>query len=697
MNLSAGERYLLTDEKSYIALTSGKAEVYAVTRETVSFRQIFLMELAAGETAFPSMDEFGSIDVMIYAVEDAEFSVLPLSKAEPSTLAPLMKQWFGRLSSLSWLRLLADRGDDVLKTWVDGTVLDGKTADMETLLEAFEDNEVIFAMLLGVRFKSQDRRLGLRLKKREKNQTRLVDKTIAELLGEEILPVDESGTGSERLEKAAFLVRCVANALKMPTESIYISPEMAKKLDSLGLLRRLIQKSGMQIRLIHLEKGWHNEDSGVMLGYISIDDEHKEPVALIPETPERYRAVTQANPEGVPITDELAAQLEEDAFLCYPGLPARKLSFSDLFKFLFRQTWTGDWKTIVSVSLVMGLIPLITPIVTETVFKDIIPVLDRKGLATVTQVLMVAGFTTAALSTVRSVTFLRLSASCSMALRAALFGRLLTLPTKFFRSFQTGDLANRMMGLEMATNLFSENFFGVLFNFVFSLWSLGLMCYYSWKLTTVALVIWIVYLVLSSFVISRLVRSERNMTVAKNKTSGILQQIFTGLVKFRGKGAEEQAYHLWGEKFAEEWKWNYSARVLKNYNAVIAAVQPIILALALYYFGLRDLAETATMSGTSGAAKELADTFTVAEPMSVATFIAFQAAYTAFNASLNAMMPVIEQLSAIRPLVENLQPILDAEPEVLEERRRRMCCPAPLKSSIYPFPTAKECRKCCTT
>lgn len=158
------------------------------------------------------------------------------------------------------------------------------------------------------------------------------------------------------------------------------------------------------------------------------------------------------------------------------------------------------------------------------------------------------------------------------------------------------------------------------------------------------------------------------MAEAKNKTSGILQQIFTGLMKFRVKGAEEQAYHLWGEKFAEEWKWNYSARVLKNYNAVIVAVQPILLALVLYYFGLRELAETTKAGVASGAEKTLEDVFAVGEPMSVATFIAFQAAYTAFNASLNAIMPVLEQLSVVRPLIENLKPILDAEPEVAEEK-----------------------------
>ena len=93
MKLSAGERYSLTDEKSYIVLTSGKAEVYAVTQQQDSFRQMFLTELAPGEAAFPSLDEFGMVDVVIYAVEDAELDLSPLADGEPASLAPMMRQW----------------------------------------------------------------------------------------------------------------------------------------------------------------------------------------------------------------------------------------------------------------------------------------------------------------------------------------------------------------------------------------------------------------------------------------------------------------------------------------------------------------------------------------------------------------------------------------------------------------------------
>ena len=661
MKLIAGERFRLHDDNSFIKLVSGKLEAYAVTRKKQSFRQIFLTELAPGQAAFPSMDEFEQIDVLVYAVEDSELTETAFAETTAQELMPLMRQWFAALVSLPWLRLLADKGDEVLRTWADGSVLAGHEQDREALLADFVDNEGIFAMLLGVRFSAQDKRLSKQMESRAKQKTRLVDETISNLLGKPVVPEEETGSGNTVLEDAAFIVRCAAQALKMPYSGIQLAPEMVRKLDQIGLLRRLVEKGGMQMRLVRLEKDWYTGDSGVLIGYYG---EKKDLAAFVPEKPGRYRMMTRENTGGIPVTDEIAKEVNTDAFLCYPGLPGRKLSTSEFLHFLVRQCWRQDWSTILAVSLVAGLIPLLTPIVTETIFKDIIPILDRKGLATVTQVVMVSGFTTAALNTVRSIALLRLSTSVDMNVKPAVISRVLSLPVKFFRSLQTGELASRILGLEQVIQLISEEIVGVIFSFLFSFWSLALMCYYSVKLTAISVVIWVVYLLAVWLIMSRLVDAQRQMTTAKNRTQGILQEIFTGLVKFRVRGAEEQAYHLWGERFAEEWKWNYKSRWLKNYNAIITAVQPVLLSLLLYYFAFKELGDNmATSSGNV-----VTDALGIGEAMTAATFIAFQAAYTAFNASLNAMIPAVESVSVVKPILENLQPILDMEPESSDER-----------------------------
>ncbi|MBR1858629.1 MAG: hypothetical protein IJ797_03955, partial [Selenomonadaceae bacterium] len=125
MKLVAGQRFRLTDENKFVFVKSGFAEVYAITRDVESFRQLFLMELFANDAAYPSMDEFEQIDVVIYAVEDTEIELIDLKKVPPLYQANLMRRWFSELIKLSWLRVMADRGDEMLIRWRNGKIFSG--------------------------------------------------------------------------------------------------------------------------------------------------------------------------------------------------------------------------------------------------------------------------------------------------------------------------------------------------------------------------------------------------------------------------------------------------------------------------------------------------------------------------------------------------------------------------------------------
>ena len=645
--LKAGERFRLQDGERLALIESGKVEVYAVTRAEGSFRQQFLVELTAGEAAFPSLDEFKQTETLIYTAEDTQIKILTFDEVSPDALKNFMRNWFAELIKLPWLRLLADKGDDVLGTWLDGTVLESA----DDLTEAFRENEEIFSMLLGVRFQAEDKSFSQRVEVRSRNQWRLLDNSIANLLGEETTQYSETTERAERLEEASFIVRRAAVALNMPTDNIKIDPEIVRKLDQIRLIRRLVQKGNMQMRLIELVEDWHKNDSGVIIGYYG---ERKTLSVFVPTAPGKYKLITKDKPEGFPITDDVAAQIDKSAFECYAGFPARELKILDLMKFIFKQCWFSDYKTVIVISLVAGIIPLAMPLVTETIFADIIPILDRQGLATVTQVIMVTSFTTASLGIVRTIAVMRITTRMNMATEAALWGRLLTLPTKFFRQFTSGELASRMNGISVIKGLVSADFIGSLFGFVFSFWSVFLMCYYSLKLTAVAIVIWLIYAIITAFIYRRVIGFQRNLIAANNKEAGIVQQIFKGLAKFREHGAENQAFWLWSGVFGETWKWNLKLRWQSNYNAIIGSVQPFILTMALYY-----IAVYGTNEGANGQ---------TVQGITYAQFIAFQGAFSSFNATLNGIVPLIGQYFAIQPHIENLRPILKEVPESVGEK-----------------------------
>ena len=645
--LKAGERFQLPVADQSALIVSGNVEVYAVSTDQSSFRQQFLAKLNAGQAAFPIFDEFQLTDTILFACDDTQITIQSFDEFAPDRLKALMLDWFSELIKLPWLRLLADKGDDILITWLSRCAL-----SQNNLIETFRYNQEILSMLLGARFNAEDKRFICRLKVRSRNQRRLLENSIAGLLGTEATTYSETTERAVRLEEATFIVRSVAQALNMPVDNIRLEADLVRRMDQIRLLRRLIQKGNMQMRLIDLASDWHHQDSGVIIGYFGAD---KVLSAFVPVAPNRYKLVNTYQPSGIELTDSLAAQIDKSAFECYAGFPTKKLKIWDLIKFIFRQCWIADYKTVIGVSLIAGLIPLVMPLVTETIFADIIPILDRQGLATVTQVIMVTSFTTASFGIVRSIAVMRITTRMNMATEAALWNRLMTLPTKFFRRFTSGELASRMNGISVIKNLVSAEFIGGLFGFVFSFWSIFLMCYYSMKLTAAAVAVWLVYCVITAFIYRRVISFQRKLIDATNKEAGIVQQIFKGLAKFREHGAQTQAYWLWSRVFGETWKWNLKLRWQANYNIIIGSVQPFVLSMCLYYIAVYGLDHVGPNGQTI-------------QGITYAQFIAFNAAFSAFNATLNGMIPLVGQYFAIQPQIENLRPILNEVPESVGDK-----------------------------
>ena len=176
------------------------------------------------------------------------------------------------------------------------------------------------------------------------------------------------------------------------------------------------------------------------------------------------------------------------------------------------------------------------------------------------------------------------------------------------------------------------------------------MCYYSLKLTAAALAVWFVWFIVIGFIYRRVISFQRNLIAASNKESGLLLQIFTGLSKFRVHGSEEQAYYLWSKVFGETWNWNLKLRWQANYNSIIGSVQPFILTMLLYHIAVYGMGEGPNQG------------------IGYAQFMAFQAAFTTFNGSLGALIPLVAQFFTIQPHIDNLKPILEEEPETTDEK-----------------------------
>ena len=650
-SLREGERFYFEKEGLLGLIYAGEVEVYASTSD--GHERLFLLSCSKGAYFFGLQDEFKKVELYLFAKTEVTLhlygadSLPELLTSGVEQLRHGMRTWFKALLDLQWLYFFAVREDEFVGQWELDDFL--KEDNGRELWQTFQEHQKVLALLLFGQFHSLQKYFTNRLEQRRAKKEKLLRASLSTLTGEENFELLVESTKVKANDNIVYIVRRAAKFFQMDAAGIELPGEVQKQLYGQALLKRLVFKGGMQLRRVELKGDWYLKDGGVFFAW-----RKGEPVVLLPEKPGRYRLYQEKFPQGEEVTGDLAETLACEAYVCYAGFPKRSLKVRDLLSFMYHQCWKIDWQHILAASFIAGLIPVFTPIVTKTIFGDIIPLGDRQGLATITQVMMVAGFTSAAVSLVRSVAVLRVNSHVDLAAEAALWSHLLSLPAAFFKKYQTGELVNRMSGIETIRALFTSEFVSSIFNVLFSFWSVVLMCYYSLRLTLVALVVWVIYALITGFIYRRVYRYQKNLVLAANKTSAQVLQIFNGLAKFRCQGAEEQAFYLWARCFGEQWKWNLKLRWLNNYSSVINAVQPLLLAFAIYYMTIYNLEGKMNTGYLTS--------------ISYAEFLGFQAAFSSFNTALIAMIPLAVKIFSIHPQVENLRPILEAEPESADDK-----------------------------
>jgi ATP-binding cassette subfamily C protein len=646
---------------------SGVVEVFACTPlGSDNYHKMFLAQVREGESFFSPVAMLSPLEFQVFARSDCEIE--EYEDGDLRKLADGVSDWFFKLTSLQWVRYLVGMRDEHLVKWdsrsifredddPQGLLASGRLAEglftVEDFASVLTDHMEILSMLVGAQFEKDDRGVEAKTELRVRYREKVLSEAIQNLLSTEFPGMPGREPPGESADPVRFAVAAAARFLGMEAENIAIPSDVAAKMDSVTKMRRMIKKANMQVRLASLPEGWHKKDGGVFLGYYGEKSGAEEMVALLPQGGDRYVMVGENFRAGTAVDDKTASQIKSDAFMCYAGLPPEKLRRTDIFTFMLRHTAKHDWTMVWIMSFVAGALPILMPLITESIFRDVIPINDRQALGTVTQVMLVSGFTTAIIGLVRSISLLRIKNYIGVAFESALWSRLLSLPVSFFRNYDAGNLVSRMQGVSRITDLLGDSVLSGVFNMLFSFWSLVLMFYYNVKLTMISVAVWAVYLLANVFLYRKTILAQRKLTDASNKASAQTLQILSGLTKFRLQGGEAAAFHLWSKDFGEQWQWNLKSRWYSNYTSLLNVAMPTITSIILFYV---------TMGIVEASAGE------PVPAIDGAMFMGFQSAFAGFNATLTAFVPVVSTLFSAMPFIENIMPILETDPEVTEDK-----------------------------
>ena len=404
-------------------------------------------------------------------------------------------------------------------------------------------------------------------------------------------------------------------------------------------LKKILRASNIRSRKILLENDWWLYDHGPLLGFLKED---KTPVALIRKN-KKYIVENIKTGKVIVVNNLNATAIETVVHSFFSPLPSGKISQLTLLKFILAFT-----KKDVIFFLILGvlgaLLSLFIPIMSGYIFSVIIPGGLKGSLYEIGGILLTIVIILGIINIARAIAVLRFEGKSSYKLQSAVWDRILSLKVPFFSKYDAGNLAERSLGIEKIRNILSANVMTALVAAIFSIFYLALMFYYDIKLTILALCLGVIVagftLTISQLAYKHVAGYMRLQAII----SGFMMMMIGGIQKIRMTASEDKVFDIWADKFSKQKKHYADKQKLIIIASVFTYGFPI-LATLLIYIRIYDLLTVPNSN------------------FDIGDFIAFNSAYLSFQGALISAFMVTVPIMSIKPALELLRPILEAETE----------------------------------
>ena len=411
-------------------------------------------------------------------------------------------------------------------------------------------------------------------------------------------------------------------------------------------LKKILRASNIRSRKLILNENWWLHDYGPLLAFLKID---KIPVALIWKN-KKYVLINLKTGETEIVNRTNSTNIETIVHSFFTPLPKGKLTKSILLKFILGFT-KKDLTFFLVLGILGGLMSLLIPLIAGYIFNVIVPGGIKGSLYEIGFLLFSIVVILSVINIAREIAVLRFEGKSSYKLQSAVWDRILVLKVPFFDQYDAGDLAERSLSIETVRKILSAKVMTSIVAAIFSIFYLMLMFYYDFTLTILALCLGLI-IAIFTLVISKLVIPHiRGFLKLKVIISGFMMTVFSGIQKIRMTASENRVIELWANKYSQQ-KDHYIARMkLMIIVSVFTFGFPIFSTLLIYL--------------------RIYDLFTLPQlvPFTIGDFIAFNSAYLSFQGALVAAFMIAIPLMSIKPALDLLDPILEAETEDYDDKK----------------------------
>ncbi len=407
-------------------------------------------------------------------------------------------------------------------------------------------------------------------------------------------------------------------------------------------LEYVMRICGVMYRTIKLTPGFSSNSMGPILAKRS---DNGSIVALIPSFGGKYTFLDNVTGETVRLDKKKEELFLDEAICFYKPFPTKALTKIDLVKYIFSNLDISDCLYLGFIMLVSTALGFLSPIASRALFAMLSN--QTANYMSITSLIIFMTCTMLSLQmigVVKMMMFNRIQAKISVPVEAASMMRLLSLPVSFHRKFSSGELASYNSYICSLCSMISNSVLSIGLTSIFSLAYIGQIFAFAPGLVIPSLCIIAANVVFTLISVFASMRINKERMMLQSKENGMTYALLNGIQKIKLAGAQKRAFARWADLFTQITKVNYDPPIIVKYSSVFSLAISAVGTLVLYYC-------------------------TIISGVNVADYYAFTMSYSMLSGAFMSLIGIAGTLAQFKPVLDIVKPLLDAVPEMTEEKQ----------------------------
>lgn len=405
-------------------------------------------------------------------------------------------------------------------------------------------------------------------------------------------------------------------------------------------LEYMLRPHGIMYRRVALSDDWYKDAFGPMIAR-RIDD--GSAVALLQDGMSGYSFYDTHEQKRRRIDKDTAKLFDGEAICFYRPFPLRSMSMKDMLSYIMRTVSAADQAMLIAAAVIVTLLGTFMPRFQNLLLSNVLNKGNLRVLAAAGGFFISFSVSLTLFGIVKTMLLDRIMTKTQFSVEAAVMMRVLSLPADFFHDYGTGELAQRVQYM----GSLSRSIMTVIYST--GLTALLSLVYVVQIRTFAPALMWPAIGIISATIAATVALSFLSLRIARArmekdaKVGSLSYAMISGLQKIKLSGAEKRAFAKWAEGYSESAALQYDLPWYLRVSGTIPVAIGLIGTIILYALAI--------------------DT-----GISAADYFSFNTAYGMVMGAFQSMAGIALTIAQIRAVLDMAKPIMEAEPEIAEDK-----------------------------